>query len=243
ESAFSGWQASGPKPQIELPPIPEPTATHIYLVDRPAKQSQIRTGHLGITRAHPDYHTSRVVTSYFGGSFLSRLNEAIRVKRGLTYGARGGFSARRFGGEFRTSTFTKTKSVTEAVQVIFDELKRLQEEPPTQTELDDTKSYVLGSFAGGRETPQQSASELWLIESHGLPVDYSERMLKHVAKTTEDDCVRVAQEQVDASKMVVVVVGPAKRLREDLEQIAPVTIVKRDGTPAELPDADKPAEP
>jgi zinc protease len=243
ESAFGAWQASGPKPQIELPPIPEPAETHIYLVDRPSKQSQIRAGHLGITRAHPHYHTSRVVTSYFGGAFLSRLNEAIRVKRGLTYGANGGFSAQRFAGEFRASTFTKIKSVGEAVQVIFDELKRLQDEPPTQMELDDTKSYILGSFASGRETPQQSASELWLIESHGLPADYSEHMLKHVAKTTEDDCVRVARAQVDASKMVVVVVGPAKRLRDVLEKIAPVTVVKPDGTAAEPPDADKPAEP
>jgi zinc protease len=243
ESAFGAWEASGPEPQIELPPMPEPTETHIYLVDRPAKQSQIRAGHLGITRAHPDYHTTRVVTSYFGGAFLSRLNEAIRVKRGLTYGANGGFSAQRFAGQFRASTFTKIKSVGETVQVIFDEFKRLREEPPTQMELDDTKSYILGSFASGRETPQQSASELWLIESHGLPADYSERMLKQVAKTTEDDCVRVARAHVDASKMVVVVVGPADRLKDDLEKIAPVTVVKPDGAAVEPPDANKPAEP
>ena len=41
----------------------------------------------GMTTHNPQYFTSTVLSGYFGGSFGSRLNEVIRVKKGLTYGA------------------------------------------------------------------------------------------------------------------------------------------------------------
>ncbi len=94
QQLFGSWQAAGDSPLTELPPLPEPTATHIFLVDNRGVQSQIRVGQLGFTRTDPDYFTSRVVSGYFGGAFSSRLNETIRVEKGLTYGARGGFTAR-----------------------------------------------------------------------------------------------------------------------------------------------------
>ncbi len=44
EKALSGWKAAGPRKTIKLAPFPEPEATHIYLVDKPGTQSQIRVG-------------------------------------------------------------------------------------------------------------------------------------------------------------------------------------------------------
>ena len=37
-------------------------------------------------------------------------------------------------------------------------------EPPSEEELENSRSYILGSFVRNRETPQQVASDLWLIE-------------------------------------------------------------------------------
>ena len=232
EAAFGDWTASGPKPETKLPEISPPAPTHIYLVDRPGPQSQIRVGHIGFTREHPDYFVSRVVGNYFGGGFNSRLNETIRVEKGLTYGARGGFSAQRFAGQFRVSTFSKTATTVEAVAAIFGELDRLLDEPPSAEELGDTKSYTLGGFPARRETPQQLASHLWLLVSHGLPADYSARMLEAVSRTQAEDCIRLARQTVDASRMVVVVVGSAEQLEDELARIAPVTIVNPGEPPA-----------
>ncbi|MBU0637922.1 MAG: insulinase family protein [Planctomycetes bacterium] len=226
ESAFGEWSAAGPPPQNELPDPPQPAETHIYLVDRPGVQSEIRVGQLGPTRHDPGYATSRVVSGYFGDAFGSRLNESIRVEKGLTYGASGGYTAGRFAGTFRARTFTKTKSTAETVQVIFDELKRLQDEPPTPDELEKTKSYILGNFASGRETPQQVANQLWLLVECDLPQGYFGRLLETVAQTTAADCAQLAQTTVDPSRMVVVVVGDAKAVKPDLERIAPVTVVE-----------------
>jgi zinc protease len=232
---FGDWQAEGPAPEVKLPPMPPPAPTQVYLVDRPAPQVQIRVGQLGITRQHPGYFVSRVVNGYFGGSFSSRLNDTIRVKLGLTYGAHGGYSVQHLAGEFNVGTFTKTDEAVRTVRVIFDELKRLRDEPPNDKELNDTKSYTLGSFPAQRETPQQVAEALWLLEAEGLPADYYKKLLNGVAGTKPEGCTGLVAQTIDPARMVVVAVGPATELRAALEEIAPVTVVVPETGPETAP--------
>ena len=226
---FGDWQAEGPRPEIELPAFPAPEPTHILLVNRPGSvQSQIRVGQLGFRRKDPAYFTSVLVSDYFGGAFDSRLNEVVRVERGLTYGARGGFQALRFGGAFTASTFTKTESTADAVQVVLDEIRRLEDVAPDQEELTKRQTYFLGSFAMRRETPQQLASDLWLIESNDLPANYFEQMLQAIRQTSPSDCQSLAQQAIDPDRLTVIVVGDAEALQEDLAKIAPVTVIQLD---------------
>ena len=239
EAAFGDWKANEPATQVAVADIPPPQATQIYLVNHPGVQSQIRVGQLGITRQHPGYFTSRVINGYFGGAFGSRLNETIRVVKGASYGAHGGYDAQRMAGQFEVSTFTKNERVAETVRTIFEEIDRLRKEQPSADELEITKTYTLGSFPGQRETPQAVAADLWLIQSHDLPADYLEQLLKGVAATKAEDCTRLVEETIDPAKMVVVVVGPADELKADLEKIAPVTVVEPETGQAQEPDSGR----
>ncbi len=232
--ALGAWTATGAAPSPALAPPPQPAPTRIYLVDRAGVQSQIRVGALSLPLGDPRHFTARVVSGYFGGGFNSRLNDTIRVKKGLTYGARGGYAATRFAGQFSVSTFSKTSTTAQAVAAILDELERLQREPPTDKELGDTKSYLIGSFPGDRETPQQVLGSLWYTQSHGLPADHFARQLKAVAGATAPDCVALARETIDPAHLAIVVVGSADEVRASLEKLAPVEIV----TPAPAPAAD-----
>jgi zinc protease len=223
---FGDWKSAGPKPEDSLPSLPPSSPTQIFLVDNPDVQSQIRVGQLSIKRDHTDYPTARVVSDYFGGAFGARLNEAIRVKKGLTYGARGGYQANRFAGQFNMSTFSKTETTAEAVQAVLDEFDRLFKEPPSEKELNDTKSYSSGSFARERQTPQQVAGQLWMIESEGLPEDYFEKTVEKMGQTDATGCQKLVRETLDPKKLVIVVVGNAAKIQKDLEKIGPVTVVK-----------------
>ncbi len=124
------------------------------------------------------------------------------------------------------STFSKNATTVEAVQAILAEIDRLRIEPPSRKELDNTISYIVGSYPADRETPQQVASDIWLQQSMDLPQDYFRNMLSAVAHTTQEDCLRLAQAKIHPDKLVIVVVGPAKTLQAGLEQIAPVTVVQ-----------------
>ncbi len=226
EKIFGDWKVEGDKPEIKLPEPPAAGPTGIVLVDRPdVTQSQIYTGQLGITRHDPRYAASRVIDGYFGGAFSSRLNESIRVKKGLTYGANGGFHAQRFAGDFTVHTFSKTESTAEALAAVFDEIKRLKSKPPTTDELRKTKAYLVGSFPMDRETPLQMASELWLLAVNNLPESYFDEELRSVVQADEAACMDLIENVVRPDETVVVVVGQADELKAGLEKIAPVTVI------------------
>lgn len=226
---FGSWSVDSEFSPPRLAAIPAKRDTHIYIYDRPGSvQSQIRVGHIGLRRIDDAYPTARVMATILGGGFNSRLNKAIRVDKGLTYGARGSISPQRFAGAFNMSTFTKTPTTGETVQTLLDVVKRMRTEKPEAQELADTKTYIVGSFPGDRETPQAVASDLWMIENEGLADDFYQQYLSAVQKTTTDDVLKAANEQVDLNHLIIVVVGEAAKIKEDLEKIAPVTVLNQD---------------
>lgn len=222
---FGAWKASGPAPAVAVPDVPAPGKTKIYLVDRAGDQAQIRVGHAGITRKHEDWVVARVLSDVFGGGFNSRLNDTIRVKKGLTYGAGGGFSADRFAGRFVVSTFSKNATAAQTVETILEEIDRLKEEAPSEQEEAFSKSYLLGRFAGSRETPQDLVSELWALEYEGLPETWTQGYLDAIAKVDSAQMNAAAKRLVHEKELVIVVVGPAKTLKKGLEKIAPVEVI------------------
>jgi zinc protease len=214
KAVFEDWRPSPPRPVVSARMPPSPSSTRIYLVDRPGSvQSQIRVGHLGITREHPDYFNALVLSQIFGGAFNSRLNKAIRVDKGLTYGARGGFRAERFAGTFTISTFTKTPATAEALQIILNEIDRITTQPPEPEELAQARSYMIGSFAGDRETPGATVNDLWLIHYARLPHDYFRRYFNGVRQATEESVQLAAKSLIRKDQLAIVVVGEAESIR------------------------------
>ncbi|MHC5082385.1 MAG: M16 family metallopeptidase [Planctomycetota bacterium] len=224
------WKTDLVETGIVLTDIPKAAPTKIYIVDRPGSaQAQIRVGQLGLTRQQqPDYFISLIAGSYFGGSFHSRLNESIRVKRGLTYGAWGSFRPKVMAGTFDISTFTKNESTAETISVILDLVREFQTVEPTDAEFYDTRSYITGSFARNRETPQDVARDLWMIESEKLDKGYFKDLFKTLNNATKQDCMDLASNVINPDRLTIVVVGDANALKEDLEKVAPVEIIKPD---------------
>ncbi len=226
EKSFGDWKPAGPPPTCTLPDIPAPRATAIDLVDKSGTtQAQIRAAHVGITRKDPLYFESRIINQAFGGAFGSRLNEAVRVQKGLTYGAFGGFGAQRFAGTLTLSTFSKTDTTPAALRVLLDEAKRLIDEPLTDEEIELARNYLIGSFIGSRETPEDIVNDQWLIEYEGLPKDYFARYLRRIGRATRADVNKAVRALVQPTKLSVVVVGDAGKMKPELEKIAPVRVI------------------
>src|SRR5262249_29964537 len=73
ESVFGGWAAGqGPMSADELP-LPQPARLNI--IARPeAPQSELRIGHVAVSRSTPDYHALVAANMVLGGQFVSRVN-------------------------------------------------------------------------------------------------------------------------------------------------------------------------
>jgi zinc protease len=227
---LGGWEAEVAPIEVPLPDFNPPRETRITLVDKPgAIQSEIRAAHEGIGYKHPMFAQGVVLSQIFGGAFTSRLNDVIRVQKGLTYGASGGLNSRRFGGQFTVRTFTKTPTTGETVQAVIDEVSRMRDEAPSDKELGDAVSYISGSFAGQLETPQAVADRLWALELNDLPDGWWNDYLQRISATTSEDVARAARTLLDPERLLIVVVGSADDVKEELEAIAPVEVITEGG--------------
>ncbi len=233
EKFFGAWQAKSSE-EIKVPvPTTFADSTHILLVDWPGcEQSEIRLGCAGLTQTDPDKPIADLVGEYFGGSFGGRLNKAVRVKDGGTYGAQGGFRASRLAGAFSIHTFTKTPSSGGTLKTVLSQINDLTNRPPDAAELSANQRYFLGSAASRFETPDQIAGQLEHDSLAGLPLDNLQRTFKKIAAADAEQCQALVNRLVKPDHMLIVVVGDAAKIGDDLKAIAPVTVLDRNGKEA-----------
>jgi len=214
--ALGDWQR-GPEPPRPTP-APKPIdASRIYVVDRPqAVQSEIRVGHLGVSRSCEDYFALSVMNSILGGIFNSRLNLNLRERHGYTYGVRSQFAFRRNAGPFVVAAPVRNEVTRESVTEMLGELRRIREGDIEDRELDETKSYLIGVFPASVQTASDVASRLVDMELYGLNEDYFDRYRENIAAVSKEDVERVAKKYLDPDRVLIVVVGNAAQIREPL---------------------------
>ena len=96
------------------------------------------------------------------------------------------------------------------------ELRRVRTGDIETRELDDTKNYLIGSFPSTVQTASDVAGRLMDIELYGLNDDYFDHYRENIAAVTKEDVERVAQKYLDPDRVLIVVVGNAKDIREPL---------------------------
>lgn len=217
--AFAEWTGRAPQP-VKVNDAPGQDETRIYLIDKPgAAQSEIRIGHVGVARDHPDHFPLTVLNTILGGSFTSRLNMNLRETHGYSYGARSSFAMRRGAGPFMASSAVFTAVTDSAVVQFFEELRRIREEPVTQDDLERAKNYVALGMPRLFETVGGVASQIADLELYGLSMDYFNDYVPRLMAVTAEDVQRVAREYVRPDQAVVVVVGDVEQIEAGLRAL------------------------
>ena len=116
-------------------------------------QTEVRVGHLGIQRTHPDYMAVNLAIRILGGEGSNRLHQILRTERGLTYGAQANMDTLKDAGDFEAETNTRSDATGEVLRLIVDEFWRLQRERVGEAELASAKAYLTGSFPLTIDTP------------------------------------------------------------------------------------------
>jgi zinc protease len=84
----------------------------------------------------------------------------------------------------------------------------MAEKGPTETELANAKSYLVGSFALRFDTNSKIANQLLWIQMEGLGVGYVETRNAQIAAVTMADVKRVARRLFEADPIVTIVGKP-----------------------------------
>jgi zinc protease len=208
-----------------VPPPRQPRRS-VLVVDKPdLTQSQVRIALPALARGSPEYFPALIANTILGGGFTSRLMEAIRVNRGLSYGVRSRFDMNLAGGLFFISTFTKVETTAEIVQVALDEVARFCDEGPTPDELERAQSYLCGLFPLSLETHDQLAEKICDMKLYGFPIEEITGYRERVRAVTAEQCREVGRRHFPCDRGVLVVVGPARKVARALGRFGPVSVL------------------
>lgn len=197
---------------------PKP-ARRVIVVDKPdAVQTEIRVGHLGISRKHRDYMPLNLAIKILGGEGSNRLHRVLRTERGLTYGASADMDTFRDNGNFVAVTDTRSEATGEALRLIVEEFFKLQRERPYERELSDAQAYLTGSFPLTIETPDAIATQVLNALFYGLPLDELQTYRDRVNAVNVDGIERVARYYLQPDRLSVVLVGNASAFRDQLQR-------------------------
>jgi zinc protease len=192
----------------------EPKAAQkLNIIDMNVPQSVVRFGLPAMARADKEFIPAFVLNTILGGAaFTSRLYREVREKRGLAYGVDTSVMPLKATSVFFGGVATKNEKVSESLDVIRAELKRITDEGPTQAELVDAKAYLTGSFALRFDTNANIANQLLWMQLEGLGTGYVQERNAMIEAVTLDDLKRVAKQLFAGKDLIVTVVGKPKGL-------------------------------
>lgn len=219
ERAFGAWRGATP-PAAAVDDRVLTDGRRVHIVNKAgAPQSELRVGHGGVPRTHPDYFAIVVMNALLGGLFSSRINLNLRERNAFTYGARSEFEWRRGAGPFVVSTAVKTEVTDAAVREILLEIGKMREEKVSAGELSLATAYLDGVFPIRYETTNAVAQAIAIAQVYGLGDDYYTRYREHIRAVTADDVLRAAQTFLHPDQLLVVAVGDAAAIREPMEKL------------------------
>lgn len=224
--AFGKWK----KASLALPRLPEPRrleGRRVLLVDSPgAVQTYFWLGNVGVDKRYPARAALDLVNTLYGGRFTSVLNTELRIKSGLSYGARSGFTRGSVPGEFSIRSFTQAENTAKALDLTLETLQRLHGESVTSEMLDSSRSYVLGQFPLSFETAAQWAAAMGELELYGLGPDYIGGYGPALRAASMQDARAVIERAFPTTDdLVLVLIGDAAKIRDAARRFGPVTEV------------------
>ena len=230
---FGDWQ----KPATPLPALPPQTpvangGTRVVVIDKPdAGQAAVLVARAGIERTSPDYFRGLVANSVLNG-YSGRLNQEIRIKRGLSYGATSQLDTRRSVGPFLAAAQTKNQSAAQVADLLLGEVSRLGTAPVLDIELSPRKAVVIGNFARNLETNSGLVAQVATLAVYGIGFDEINRYIDNVQSVAASDVQRFAGSHLDARTTSIVIVGNAKEflpeLRPKYPQVEVIPIAELD---------------
>jgi zinc protease len=224
---FGTWAApAGVAPP--RPPAPPSLAEGpaVAVVDMPA------AGQAGVVLALPlpprlgaERAAADVLDAVLGGGYSSRLNQEVRIKRGLSYAVHSRIEARGRNGLFQATLQTKNESAAEVVALLRAELDRVMQAPVPADELASRKLSLIGGFSRSVETTAGLASAIRsLVVTERSPGELKTRIAS-IEAVGPTDVQRYATAHFGASGRRLAVAGVAERFADALKVEAPGLVV------------------
>jgi zinc protease len=210
ERLFAGLPSGAPAAPPTLPGF-----THFgqQVIGLDSPQSLAIFGHEGIGSRDQDFEAAQIVLRILGGGgFSSRLMEAVRVQRGLTYGIGVGLDSLFGGGVITCGFATENARVAEALDVTKAVWSDMAASGPTAAELEEAVAFLTGSLPLQFTDSRRIASTLLAMRRNGRAVDWLDGRNDRLRAITRDGAARVAGTLLQPGAIAVTVAGQPQRM-------------------------------
>ncbi|MDX2236968.1 MAG: pitrilysin family protein [Hyphomonadaceae bacterium] len=227
EQAFGDWQ----RPAQGLPAEPDASVSapspRAIVIDLPdSGQAAVTLGLRGVARRDEGYFPTLVASAVLGGGYSARLNQEIRIKRGLSYGAGASLDARAAPGPIVAAAQTRNDAAAEVLDLMIAEFARLGAEPVGADELRARTAGLIGDFGRDVETTSGLAGQISALSLYGAPLQGLQTFARDVAAVTPEQVQAAGAAIFDPARADIVIAGDAdvfvdaiRTRRPDVERI------------------------
>lgn len=214
---FGNWQPPGTGLAAPEPVAPAPWPDPLLLIDIPgAGQSAVVVNAPFVPTGAADRRIGQVANAVLGGGYSARLNQEVRIKRGLSYGAFSQAETHPHAGVAQASTQTNHPTAAQVLQLMRGEMLRLADAPPSAEELAARQATLVGAFARRLETTGGLASLAISQLVQGRPLEDLGRTVDEVMAVTPGQVQAFAQMHWKSSSLRAVIAGDLKAGGESL---------------------------
>ena len=158
-------------------------------------------------KSHPDYIDFQVLNTILGDYFGSRLMSNIREDKGYTYGIGSGMMDMHETGYFVIVTEVGKEVLTPTMDEIKYELKRLQDEPVPEDELDLVKNYMLGQLLKSADGPYAMLDMFNSVDMYDLTLEFYDDAIRKVKQITPVRIQELAKQYLNFEDFLIVTAG------------------------------------
>lgn len=219
ENSFSDIP-SGEEIELDFPEVNYDFESSVNFIDKQdVNQSYVLLGHIGGMRDNPDYAKLQVMNQVLSGGFSSRLFKVVRSDLGLAYAVFGSYGSGTFyPGTFTAGVMTASETTAEAIDAIIGQIERLQNEPVTEEELQQTKDQFLNSLVFRYDSRAKILNERLGYDYAGLPEDTFDRLVEEIREVQTEDIMEVANEYLRPDDVQILVVGNSNEIGDQLSK-------------------------
>jgi zinc protease len=210
---FGAWASEGPKPTVDLPPVPANPSSSTTVPDASRVQDKVTLAEtLGLVRSDPDYYALELGNHVLGGAFYAtRLYRDLRERNGLVYYVSSSFDVRKTRAFYRASFACDPPNVSRARAIVVRNLERMQESPVSAAELEQARALLLREIPLSESSAEEIASGLLARATDELPLDEPTLAARRYVTLSAEQVRQAFMRWIRPRALVEVTQGPTRR--------------------------------
>jgi len=209
---FGGWTATGPKPDVFLPAVPNNSPSNAEVPATGRVQSQVSLVQTNaLTRASDDWASMAVANAALGSSASSILFHDVRDQHGLVYGIYSRLETHKNRGTFSIDFASDPQKIDPAQSLALADLRRLSQSGVDSDDLARGKTMLVSQIPLKQQSFDGIGTQLIDYTQLGLPLDQATIDAQREVGATNDDIIAAVRRWIRPDGFVRVILGPAPK--------------------------------